>query len=380
MPLPRPLQRPSRQPPSYPQSPPQPAPVQQPVVHEVRIQLPAISFRFGEEFKARLPFLFLLVLLFAFSLVMFEKSNFHTIDLVDIARIQYNLPKLYSVSFILFLFLFSFALALAVFFGLKQSWVVSLLVLPATLVPAFVLALFYPTGYMLPFLAFALTLSVASFIAAHRTQVKLSSIWGTVGAALLVLVVLTFFIAFGKISANKDAYMNTFIASGVTTSIQQLTQVTPTLAESAGFQLSEDAIKNAVTKEQLAAVITKERVDAALEKIPGWNSIANRSVYAADVRKQLIDDLHKNIGKDVMSLLSGVMAQANATASATPSVAAGELLPSAVKKVLGQTPAFVVFYDNFALLMSVLIASIVSFFGFLMKIIATAICWLLTKL
>ncbi|MFH0973545.1 MAG: hypothetical protein V1817_02025, partial [Candidatus Micrarchaeota archaeon] len=40
---------------------------------EITIRMPSISIRIDDNFKAKLPFLLLMLLLFAFSLVLFEK-------------------------------------------------------------------------------------------------------------------------------------------------------------------------------------------------------------------------------------------------------------------------------------------------------------------
>ncbi len=65
---------------------------------QLTITIPHISLKMNDEFSAKLPFLALMFLLFVFSLVMFQKANFHTSDVTDLARIQYNMPKVYSTS------------------------------------------------------------------------------------------------------------------------------------------------------------------------------------------------------------------------------------------------------------------------------------------
>jgi hypothetical protein len=342
-------------------------------VKQITIQMPTISIRIDEQFKAKLPFLLLCLLLFAFSLVLFEKSNFHTIDLVDLGRLQYNVSKLWSVSFVLFLLLYSFALALAMFYGFGQNWSSFLLVLVPTLVIAGVASLFYSGGYLLAFLAFALTLSAGTLLATFRTQVKFSSVYSTAGSAVLVLVVLSFFVSFNQISANKDAYIDAFISSGVTASVSQLQG-----EASLGTLVTPDIVRNAktsgmITKDQIKAVIPKERVAKWFEDNPDFAKVSSaikdstiNAVYA-----KLVDDLYSQAQNDLPALLANV--RLSSGAAQTP-------VASNVKQVLGNTPAFVVFYDNFSLLFSMLIASIVAVFTFAMKLIATLLCWFLAKL
>ncbi|NYZ78282.1 hypothetical protein H0N96_02665, partial [Candidatus Micrarchaeota archaeon] len=103
---------------------------------QLTITIPALTVGATKEFYNKLPFLVLLLLVFSFSMVMFEKANFHSNDLVDFNRMQYNIPKFWSVSFILFLLLFALALALAVFYGFGQTWLLASITLPLTLIPA----------------------------------------------------------------------------------------------------------------------------------------------------------------------------------------------------------------------------------------------------
>ena len=94
--------------------------------------------------KAKLPLLFLILLFFSFAGFLFDRANFHAVDLVDLSRLQYNVPKLYSLTFLLFLVLFALVLALSVHFGFGTHMLHSLLVLPAALLPAIALGFLFP--------------------------------------------------------------------------------------------------------------------------------------------------------------------------------------------------------------------------------------------
>ncbi len=323
---------------------------------EITIRMPSISIRIDDNFKAKLPFLLLMLLLFAFSLVLFEKSNFHTIDIVDVGRLQYNLSKLWSISFILFMLLFSFALALAMFYGFGQNWGLTLVVPLATLVIAGIASLFYSSGYLLAFIALALTLSSAAFLASLRTQVKFSSIYSTAGTAVLVLVVLSFFVAFNQISANKDAYIDTFISSGVTASISQL-QV-----QSGGQSVTLGSL---VTPAMIRSVVTNESVAKWFKDIPEFKKLSTT------MQDAIVAAVYAKAQSDLPALLADV--QVGETQA--PTVQA-----SGIKQVLGQTPAFVAFYNNFSMLTAIFIASLVACFAFFIKAIASVLCWLLAKL
>lgn len=331
-------------------------------VKQITIQMPTIAIRIDDHFKAKLPFLLLMFLLFAFSLVLLEKANFHAIDLVDIERLQYNASKLWSISFLLFTLLYSFAVALAMFYGFGQNWGSTIFVALGALVIAGAASFLYPTGsYPFAFVSLALTLCAASFVSNFRTRVKFSSIYSTAGTALLVLIVLSFFVAFTQIAANKDVFIDTFIASGVTASLTQ------TQSPSVGSLLSPQ-MRNDITQ-QFTNSITEQRVRSWFEGIPDFNKLSDK------IQTSTITGVRKNLTKDLRNELPDLLSNIQIS-SGTPSDGGTD----AVKQALGQTPAFVAFYNNFALLMAVSVASIVAVFAFVIKLVATLLCWLLAKL
>jgi len=353
---------------------------------QITITLPSISVRATKHFQAKMPFLLLLLLIFSFSLVMFEKANFHASDLVDFNRLQYNIPKLWSVSFIVFLLLFALALAIAVFYGFGQGWLPASIVLPITIIPAIVISLFYPTALMLPFIVFALSVTSAALTASLfsiEDGKRVSTIWTTLGIAMLLFVALTFTVSFVKIASNKDAFVNQFIESGIAAGLTGFSGTTSTSSElSIDFSslLTPDAVKKAVTRDKIARVITTERVkNALLNGIPGWNSIQNRSVFEENVRQELIDTLYANVGTDIPTMLSNLRIQPSGTPAQGPTQAPTQL-SSSVKEVLGRMTWFVAFYNNFSLVMALLVTSIAAFFGFIARVFAVFFAWLLNKL
>ncbi|MFH0922618.1 MAG: hypothetical protein V1811_01010 [Candidatus Micrarchaeota archaeon] len=189
--------------------------LQQPSPQQLTITMPSITVRVDKEFKAKIPFLFLLLLLFSFALVMFERANFSTMDIVDLQRFDYHIQKAYSISFIIFVLLFSASLGIAIFFGARISRLLSLLVFPITMIPALILGSFYPP-LMAPYIAFALTVLAGALIAAFYREPSFSNVWGTASKALLVLLVLSFFIVFDKVASNKDSHMDAFFNNAAT--------------------------------------------------------------------------------------------------------------------------------------------------------------------
>jgi hypothetical protein len=203
-----------------------------------------------------------------------------------------------------------------------------------------------------------------------------------------LFIFLTFVISFAKIASDKDAYVNQFIESGVTAAVSfQGTSAgtagggTQTLSLDIGSLLTPDAVRQGVTRDKIAAVITSDRVkNALLDGVPGWNSISNRSAFEEDVRQNLIDDVYANIGTDLPAMLSNVKAQQQVnTGTGTPTPAPSQLSPS-IKELLGRMPWFVAFYNNFSLVMAIIVTSVVAFFFFISRIFATLFAWMLNKL
>ena len=71
------------------------------------------SFIATPAFRGKLPIIVILCVLFAFSGVMLARSNLSIADAFDFPRYEFNVAKLYSVSFILFIGLFAVSIALA---------------------------------------------------------------------------------------------------------------------------------------------------------------------------------------------------------------------------------------------------------------------------
>jgi len=359
--------------PIKPVSPHAPQPAQQmqpqaPAQQQLTITIPSINIVIDKEFKAKVPFLFLLLLLFSFALVMFERSNFSTMDLVDFQRFEYHLQKTYSISFIIFVVLFSAALGIAIFFGARISRLLSLLVLPITLVPALVMGSFYP-ALMAPYLAFALTLSAGALIASFYREPSFSNVWGTASKALLVLLVLSFFIVFDKVSATKDAHMDAFFASA--SGMLPSSGGGDLSAAIRALPISKQTIADAVTEDTLKQAISKEDMQTLVAVAGGTSEVSDVGYEAA------IKQLRTSIVDKGDVLAAGVKTSL-ATQFSTPS----GVSPSAamLKAQMYSTPAFKPFYDNYAKLIALVAVSLVAVMNFFIQLFAAAIAVLLAKL
>ena len=187
-------------------------PVQPQEEHEKQIVIP-VTIKLGKAFYAKLPFLIALLFFFSFSMVMFDKSNFKTTDLFDLSRLEFNVGKLYSISFILFLVLLAASIALSMYYSAGINFVPSMLVVLATFIPALLLgALAYP-WLMSTFLAFAAAVSFCGILSSFSHEITIPRAWAILSASMLLLTVLAFLVVFDKVALNKDAHFNLLIDS-----------------------------------------------------------------------------------------------------------------------------------------------------------------------
>ncbi len=245
-----------------------PSPAPQPPVQEVHreIVIP-LRIQVGREFKSKLPFLLGLLVLFTFALIMFDKSNFKTTDLSDMQRVQYNMPKLYSLSFILFIILFSLSLALGIYYAIGLGWISSLLVIPVTLIPSLILGLIFFPWLVSPFLALSATISFTAILASFWPKFSISRAWTALSVAMIVFALLAFFVVFYKVAENKDVHVDLFLNSLV--------------AQSQGgspgtISIPAQVVSSAVSKDDFSSFITQNDVrEILLASYPNFASLSD---------------------------------------------------------------------------------------------------------
>ncbi len=335
-----------------------------------------LSFEMDDNFKAKAPLLVLMLLFFAFAGFMFQNASFHSTDLVDVARIQFNAAKLYSMSFILFSILFSLVLALAMHYGFKQNLLMSLLTFPATLLPAIILGVLYPP-YLMAFIAFSIAATAASFFAARIEKLNLSGAYNTASRALLVLAILAFAVTFMKVSADPAYYSETMMNS--------FTALIPEIGGQAAdalknTQLDESLVKSVISKDTFAKSITTERVQTAIEAIPGITSFnaSLRTKWAEAVKNSLVSDAayaqFVTMATASLQEIKGAVADKLKDTATTDSVA-----KMAISQVKG-SPMFKTFLDALPLILALSVLSIMGIVNFFLKILSALFAWILGKI
>ncbi|HLD62705.1 MAG TPA: hypothetical protein VI875_02470 [Candidatus Norongarragalinales archaeon] len=342
------------------------APQPQEPVQEVRKEI-VIPLRItvGKEFKSKLPFLLGLLLLFTFALIMFDKSNFKTTDLSDMQRVQYNMPKLYSLSFILFIILFSLSLALGVYYAIGLGWLSSLLVIPATIIPSLILGLIFFPWLTSTFLALSATISFTAILASFWPKFSISRAWTALSIAMIIFSLLAFFVVFYKVAENKDVHIDLFLNSLV--------------AQSQGggvgnIVIPAQVISSSVSKDDFSSFITQNDVrEILLASYPNFASLS-------DSEKELaIQSFHSKIielGYSAFQKNSGLVAQALGNSLSARFASGAE----ALKQQIYLLPQFKLIYDRYALLTAAIAALVASFIALFIQLIALGFLFALHKL
>jgi hypothetical protein len=170
-----------------------------------------MSLKFDDYFKSKLIILAVALLIFAVSLLLFQSSDFHFIELFDISNFQLLIPKLYSISFILFIISYSLVLALSSFYSYKLSFVQSLFS-AAFIIIAAVFSLFYPSGFP-AFISFGFVPVFVSLLNSRSEKLSLNNSYNSVSRGLYALLILGTLFAFLMVSSNQALYFNSFVNS-----------------------------------------------------------------------------------------------------------------------------------------------------------------------
>lgn len=337
---------------------PQPASVHK----EIVIPL-TISIDLGREFQSKIPFLLGVLLLFSFALIMFEKSNLKTTDISDLQRMQYNIPKLYSFSFILFSLLFAMALALAIYYAVGLGWVASLLVLPATLLPAIVLGIVAFPALFGTFVYMSLTVLFAAIVASFWNNLTMSRAWALLSVTIILFSLFAFLIVFGKVAANKDAHIDLFLDTLVSQA-----------STGATIPITGSMVSSAVSKEDFSAFVTDNGIrEALVSSDPSFANLdeAQKNAVVSAVRAKLVDLGYASFQKN-----SGAIAQ-SVSQNLAQILSGG---PQAVKAQIYALPQFKLIYDHFSFLTAAMAASVAAAVGFFIQLLAIAFLFILSKL
>ena len=335
--------------------------VQKPVAsapaQAVQITLSIPSFTFDNKTKLKLPILLIILLFFSFSAVMFEKSNFKTVDLFDLNRTDFNAAKAYSINFMLFAVLLSITLALAMFYGQGISPVLAGLTLPVLLLGSLILGIFFPLLF-LAFASIAVVISAAAISASFISDLEFKNVFSASGKAMILLAVLAFFVVSGKVSSNKTFYEDTFFSTLTGTDFASV---------SVNSSNSTSPAVKSFSKEDFNNTFTIAEMKSALAKIPGITSLnsSTQDRFANVVKEALLtqDAFGRIISKTALPQVS----------------ASGQVSSSPSKASLMTVPGVKFFVNNMAAIAGLTAAVLTLIAGVFIRLLSSVITALLAK-
>ncbi|MBI5228509.1 hypothetical protein HY991_00245 [Candidatus Micrarchaeota archaeon] len=334
------------------------------------------SIVIDQRFKYKLPFLLLVFLLFTFSWFLFSSTEIKLMDAFELSRFQYSLEKLVSIKMVLFLLMLALTLALAVYYGTGISPLLSLLVLPTTMLSVLILKLIHPNLFYMG-LALALSVSLASLLASFKKNQTFSSISWSVSLSLFVLALLSALLVYSHVEPKKDTYFDTFLNSTTSFIPQLQQQALPAVAASLKeLQVTPGMLNNTFTKEQLREAIAS---DTELKKIFFALPESNQTYMLDKIHAMVLEKGAAGINDWKNSLVESLTSSTGVNAS-NATTQNPVLTPTFLKNLLMKIPLIKQAYDYFALFAALMVFSIVSLFSLPLQLISSFFAYLTTRL
>jgi hypothetical protein len=351
----------------------------------ITITVPDISVNLADpKHKFRLALLLILALIFLFTLFMFTRSSFSINDIFNIARLQYNIGKLYSISFTLFMILFSLCMGLAVYYGFGASRLDAALALIEVIALAVVYSIFN-WAYAYAFLGFAAAIACAAVLASLSKEQNLSAAWGVTSKALMLLLVIAALATYAKVSSNSSAYTNSFVDGLAVAAPQLAGQVIPQAAQVATGNLQSCVQllgQLNITQSQVAEAFPQSGVTNAINSgggpiYQGLPSEVQQNVSAAayaactSMSAQFANTLKTQVGQQIGSI--------NVTQSAQQVNATAILTPQLLTQVINSVPLLKQMVSLLPIIAALIVISLVSILNIIVHILSVAIVWMLMK-
>ena len=360
-------------------------PVSTPASNNITITIPTPKFDLtSTETQFKFVLLGILFVLLLASFFFFSRSNFATHEIFNFARIQYNLQKLYSISFILFLISISLSLAFGVYFGYGSSKVQAIIGI-IIIILASIIAGLTSNPYFYAFLGFGSSVATAIAFASISKTISFSAAWGIISKALLVLLIFAFLGTLVKVNANQNTYYNDLITGLSQAAPSIISGVTPNIASAGQNELL--ACANAIN----GVNITRANIESSYPQ-----SEFNNQIIAS------AGPAYTSLPTDQQTLLSGALYQSclNFTVASTTNLK-GQLVSAITNYNISNsinstsvsstvTPNFIEQTINndtqlnnlrqyLPIVSALAIASVVSLINIVIHIIATILLFLLTK-
>ncbi len=342
--------------------------------HKVTVSLSLNSL------SSRLPFIFLALVFLGFSFYLFTRANFHTAELFDVSRYEYNALKLTSISFILFLFSFAFSMAFAIHGGFGSSKIESAVAAIAYLITAAAAGLLAP-AYSLAFIAFGITLAAAHFASSSSKEQTFGTAWSSAGTALFLLLILSVVFTYAKIAPEKEHYFDVFLNSTTDIAKDAAASFAPEAARQAlnlcantieRVEINEANVKNAISKADL---------QASLEHNPTFSSLPEGTKnQLADAYYQSATEQALTVSNKLKNDLAAGIRNASLSQQASKEDLDKALSPAALRQQLDKIPQAKAAVAAFPIVAALSVASLVSLMNFLIKIITSLTAYGIKKI
>ncbi len=332
----------------------------------------------------RLALLVVLAIVFIAALFMFTRSSFAVNDVFDVSRLQYNIVKLYSISFILFIVLYSLAVALAVYYGFGASRLEAGLATGVILLLALVSSAF-AWAYAYAFIGFGASLCAAAILAAFRIDQGISSAWGVVGQALLILLILAAVSMYIKVNSNSAAYTDSFIAGISAAAPDMVNQMLPGAASAGASQLSACSqlldqlnftpgqIKQVYPQSLMTNAINVGGGAAYQALAPGVQANVSSAAYEACAV------ITAQAANSIKTQASSAIKDINVTSAVQGLNASSIITPRLLRQTIQSVPALSQALSFLPVIAALMIISLMSIFNLLVHVIAVIFVWVLSK-
>ncbi|MFA6048586.1 MAG: hypothetical protein WC792_01390 [Candidatus Micrarchaeia archaeon] len=337
--------------------------------------------QFDSAFQLKLPFLAILLLVFAFSLYLLASSQVLSTDwFSDFAHIENRLlPRFSSAGFILFTLLISLCFALSSFFGIGQSSRMhAVFVLCVTMVPALAMGLLFSAShpnYTAAFIALSLGVSSAAYFSAKKDRPTKTEIWYAIGNALTFFAVVAFITTFAVASANNDAFFDKLflgMASAAPTTLHEVAKAGASAVEN--YQVDNETITALVTEKDAEMLYNAMR-DSTLGGASGTVRVMLEGAFPTfanlndSMKKSLTDGLKRSLVTAFPTLkkkvADGLREYANAEAQQPTPAQLAQL-----KTQLSGMPQFALLKIMFPIALAFLLNSVISLLRFFVRPIA----------
>lgn len=356
-----------------------------PAAKTITITVPDFTANLSDpKHKFRLALLAILAVMFIFALFMFTRSSFAANDMFDVSRLQYNIEKLYSISFTLFIILFSLSMALAVYYGFGASRMEAALALAAVVVLALLYS-FLAWAYAYAFLGFAAAVACSVVLASMSKDQSLSAAWGVTSKALMLLLIVAAFATYVKVVSNNQAYTNTFVNGLAIAAPQLVGQAVPGAAAAAAGNLQGCAQlldQVSVTPSQIMQAYPQGPVTQAVSSgggpiYQGLPQQVQQNVSAAAYAACIT--MSTQAANAVKTQASAAISNINVTQAVAQVNPSAIITPQLIEQIIQSVPLLSQMVGLLPIIAAMMVVSLVSLLNILVHVLSVLLVWMLKK-